>query len=281
MGDRINTKPRKKICYCKKEEIEGSLEYTESIVLCKSRVNRCLGNLNKLQELSTLNLSGVTTESERKLKTNTKLPRISLDKFSGDICRFQEFWPQYEAAIHENENLQDIEKFDYLKSLLTDSAATAISGLPLTPENYRKAVEILKERFGKTEILISAHTNRLLNLEPVRNTNDIFALRKLYDEINVQIRTLESLENICSENESSGFRVFFQTIRCKLISRNEIVNVRLCLDTGSARTFITRGLARRLGLEVTSQEELKIIAFGGKRRYSVYYSEESAFLIGR
>ncbi|GIY68034.1 hypothetical protein CEXT_202871 [Caerostris extrusa] len=78
-----------------------------------------------------------------------KLPRISLDKFSGDICRFQEFWPQYEAAIHENENLQDIEKFNYLKSLLTDSAATAISGLPLTPENYRKAVEILKERFGK------------------------------------------------------------------------------------------------------------------------------------
>ncbi|GIY52055.1 uncharacterized protein CEXT_266531 [Caerostris extrusa] len=131
------------------EEIEGSLEYTESIVLCKSRLNRCLGNLNKLQELSTLNLSGVTTESERKLKTNTKLPRISLDKFSGDICRFQEFWPQYEAAVHENESLQDIEKFNYLKSLLTDSAATAISGLPLTPENYRKEVDILKDRFGK------------------------------------------------------------------------------------------------------------------------------------
>ncbi|GIX88132.1 reverse transcriptase [Caerostris extrusa] len=100
---------------------------------------------------------------------------------------------QYKAAIHKNENLQDIEKFNYLKSLLTDSVATAISGLPLTPENYRKAVEILKERFGKKEILISAHTNRLLNLEQVRNTNDIFALRKLYDEINVQIRSLESL----------------------------------------------------------------------------------------
>ncbi|GIY68035.1 hypothetical protein CEXT_202881 [Caerostris extrusa] len=47
------------------EEIEGSLEYTESIVLCKSRVNRYLGNLNKLQELSSLNLSNVTTESEK------------------------------------------------------------------------------------------------------------------------------------------------------------------------------------------------------------------------
>ncbi|GIX80005.1 uncharacterized protein CEXT_777011 [Caerostris extrusa] len=131
------------------KEIEGSLEYTESIVLCKSRVNRYLGNLNKLQELSTLNLSNVTTEPERKLKTNTKLQRKSLDKFSGDICGFQEFWPQYEAAIHENQNLQYIEKFNYLKSLLTDSAATAISGLPLTLESYRKAVEILKDRFVK------------------------------------------------------------------------------------------------------------------------------------
>ncbi|GIY16088.1 hypothetical protein CEXT_692431 [Caerostris extrusa] len=35
-------------------------------------------------------------------------------------------------------------------------------------------------------------------------------------------------------------------------------------DTGSARTFITRGLPRRLGLTVKGQEELKIIAFGGK-----------------
>ncbi|GIX82397.1 reverse transcriptase [Caerostris extrusa] len=110
---------------------------------------------------------------------------IVLYKFSDDICRFQEFWLQYGAAIHENENLQDIEKFNYLKSLLTDSVATVISGIPLTPENYRKAVEILKDRFGKKEILISAHTNRLLNLEPDRNTNDIFALRKLYDETNV------------------------------------------------------------------------------------------------
>ncbi|GIX67925.1 hypothetical protein CEXT_278791, partial [Caerostris extrusa] len=47
------------------EEIEGSLEYIESMVLCKSRVNRYLVNLNKLQELSTLNLSNVTTEPEK------------------------------------------------------------------------------------------------------------------------------------------------------------------------------------------------------------------------
>ncbi|GIY34586.1 uncharacterized protein CEXT_165661 [Caerostris extrusa] len=125
------------------EEIEGSLEYTESIVLCKSRVNRYLGNLNKLQELSSLNLSNVTTEPERKLKTNTKLPRISLDKFSEVIfVSFRNFGPSTrQLAIHENENLQDIVKFNYLKSLLTDSAAIAISGLPLTPENYRKKRE--------------------------------------------------------------------------------------------------------------------------------------------
>ncbi|GIX86605.1 reverse transcriptase [Caerostris extrusa] len=139
------------------KEIEGSLEYTESIVLCKSRVNRYLGKLNKLQELSTLNLSNVTTEPERKLKTNTKLPRISLDKFS-------------------KEDLDDILVFHF------GPTATAISGLPLTPENYRKAVDILKDRF----------------------------------------------------------------------------------DTGSARTCITRGLGRRLGLQITGQEELNITAFGGK-----------------
>ncbi|GIY10379.1 hypothetical protein CEXT_384221 [Caerostris extrusa] len=88
-------------------EIEGYFEYTESIVFCKLRVNRYLGNLNKLQKLSSLNLYNVITESEKKkLKTDMKLPRKSLDRFSSDFCRFQEFRPQHEAAIHENENLQ-------------------------------------------------------------------------------------------------------------------------------------------------------------------------------
>ncbi|XP_035232774.1 uncharacterized protein LOC118204577 [Stegodyphus dumicola] len=141
------------------------LEYSESIIRCKSKVSRYIQNVGK---------TGTTSQvSEIKTNYNTKLPRITLETFSGDLCKFTEFWAQYKAAIHENNTLQDVEKFNYLRSLLTGSAAKAISGLPLIGENYIKAIEILTDRFGKKEILVSAHMNVLLALESVRRSSDV------------------------------------------------------------------------------------------------------------
>ena len=39
--------------------------------------------------------------------------------------------------------------------------ARAISGLPLTEENYRKATELLKELFGKTQNFTNAYMESL------------------------------------------------------------------------------------------------------------------------
>ena len=33
--------------------------------------------------------------------SNIKLPRIELPKFSGDVLQFQNFWDQFEAAVHD------------------------------------------------------------------------------------------------------------------------------------------------------------------------------------
>lgn len=41
--------------------------------------------------------------------------------------------------------------------------------------------------------MISAHMSRLLNLNPVKKSSDVHALRQLYDECEIQIRSLESL----------------------------------------------------------------------------------------
>ncbi|XP_049926226.1 uncharacterized protein LOC126406100 isoform X1 [Epinephelus moara] len=54
-------------------------------------------------------------------------------------------------------------------------------------------VNMLKERFGRRDLVVSAHMAKLLNLTPVKKSSDIVALRQLYDECEVQIRGLESL----------------------------------------------------------------------------------------
>ncbi|GFQ67371.1 DUF1758 domain-containing protein [Trichonephila clavata] len=96
--------------------------------------------------------------------------------------------------MHDSSNLNDVDKFCYMKSSVTYDAELAIRGLTLTPENYAKAVKILEDRFGRKELIVDNHMNRLLNLSPVRKSFDVIALRKLYDQLEINIRGLESLE---------------------------------------------------------------------------------------
>ncbi|UYV63876.1 hypothetical protein LAZ67_2005872 [Cordylochernes scorpioides] len=81
----------------------------------------------------------------------------------------------------------------YLKAYLGGTAAQTVEGFCLSEENYDKAVELLKKRFGKRERLIDVHMNNLLALKPLRVTKDVGAFRELYGRILVQIRSLESL----------------------------------------------------------------------------------------
>ncbi len=48
-------------------------------------------------------------------------------------------------------------KFTYLKTYLAGGAAKAVAGLTLTDSNYDAAVDILQSRFGRKDLIISAH----------------------------------------------------------------------------------------------------------------------------
>ncbi|GFR10864.1 integrase catalytic domain-containing protein [Trichonephila clavata] len=122
-----------------------------------------------------------------------KLPRLSLNKLYGDPSTFLEFYGQFENAIHKNNSLSKVEKLIYLKSLVGGGAASTIKGLELKDENYNSALEILHSRYGNKDVLIQAHLGSLLNITPIKTSNDLNALRTMYDKIETQIRNLESL----------------------------------------------------------------------------------------
>lgn len=87
-------------------------------------------------------------------------------------------------------------KFGYLHSSLEGDAKRVVQGLTLTAANFPIACDMLKERFGKSERIIFAHIQALLNIEmPVKShgVKYIASLRKMQDELNSHIRSLESL----------------------------------------------------------------------------------------
>ena len=125
--------------------------------------------------------------------TRARLPKLSLRPFDGDLTKWMTFWDSYEAAIHKNTELTDIDKFTYLRSLVERSAKESISGLALTSANYNEAITILEKRFGNKQRIISRHMDVLLDVEGVTSQHNLTALRRLYDRVESHIRGLRAL----------------------------------------------------------------------------------------
>ena len=120
-----------------------------------------------------------------------KLPKLDLPKFEGNVLEWQSFWDSFDSAIHSNSTLSEVQKFNYLKSLLEGEASNTIAGFTLTHTNYIKAVDLLHERFRQTHRIIQSYMQGLLDMPPPRNT--LANLRNFYDRIESYVRGLEAL----------------------------------------------------------------------------------------
>jgi hypothetical protein len=122
-----------------------------------------------------------------------KLPKLTIKKFDGDLTKWVSFWDAFESSIHNNSDLTDIDKFNYLQSFLESTAYEVVSGLTLTSSNYSEAVDTLKKRFGNPQLIINKHMDALLALPAVTSHSDLKGLRHLYDSVESHIRGLRSL----------------------------------------------------------------------------------------
>ena len=112
--------------------------------------------------------------------------------FSGDPLDWKSFKETSEAAVHNNESITNIEKFTYLKIYLDKSALQAIEGFPLISENYTEAWNLLNDRYGNEQYIITCHMEKLVKLEPVIHPG-VKDLRKLYDTVESHVQSLNSL----------------------------------------------------------------------------------------
>ena len=157
--------------------------------------------MNKIPSTVSLCAPPVSTTESSASDIKVRLPKLEIKKFYGNILEWQSFWDQFSSAIHNKENISNIDKFTYLKSFLCDSANHTISGLMLTSENYCQAIELLIRRYANPQTLIAAHMKKLVSITRVKNPNDVLNLRKLLDQVESRVRNLKSLK---AETNSYG-----------------------------------------------------------------------------
>ncbi|XP_064462679.1 uncharacterized protein LOC135373399 [Ornithodoros turicata] len=140
-------------------EHEMALEYEENSIKEMSNLRVALQELTSVSTPATqvaaptnVALLGTTLTRRRFMAITlgpcTRLPKLQLMRFRGDLSEWLPFWEQFKGTVHNNSNLSQPEKFFYLRSLLDGAAAAAISGLQASEVCYNDAIEILMERFG-------------------------------------------------------------------------------------------------------------------------------------
>ena len=77
----------------------------------------------------------------KKEAIHVKLPKITLKSFSGNPIEW--------LSVDKNSDISGVDKMNYLSGLLKGEAARVIQGLPLSESNYKRAVDLLNERFGQ------------------------------------------------------------------------------------------------------------------------------------
>ncbi|XP_035455669.2 uncharacterized protein LOC118268519 isoform X2 [Spodoptera frugiperda] len=125
-------------------------------------------------------------------RSNVRLPKINLPHFSGGYKDWLEFKDIYVSLIHEDNTIDNINKFHYLRSSLSGTASLVIKSLDFRGDNYSTAWQLLCERFDNKQMLIDKHIQALFSVETLQKEGSQ-GLRQLVDITNKNLRSLATL----------------------------------------------------------------------------------------
>ncbi|XP_055709929.1 uncharacterized protein LOC129805799 [Phlebotomus papatasi] len=121
-----------------------------------------------------------------------KLPPLEIPKFSGKLTEWTKFRDLYMSNIHNRDDLEPVEKFQYLASYLTGEAASYIKNIPATDANYHDAWERLVRSYNKPKNIAFDHIRAYIeqSKKAVSNPEE---LKTLFVTIEETVRALDAL----------------------------------------------------------------------------------------
>ncbi|XP_046145736.1 uncharacterized protein LOC123989070 [Osmia bicornis bicornis] len=99
----------------------------------------------------------------------SRLPDISLPKFSGDYIQWPSFFELFSSIVLKKAHLDDVERFYYLKGCLEGEPLRSVLNLPLTGPSLHAAIAQLKGRYENKRQLVQAHLDQHASVTVYQN----------------------------------------------------------------------------------------------------------------
>ena len=114
--------------------------------------------------------SSVTSPATTGGSAVTKLPKLELPTFHGDILQWKNFWEQFCISVHDRTNIPKEEKLMYLQNAIKDKTAKSlIAGLTKSSDHYDEAIKCLQERYDRPRQIHQTHVRRIVEAPALKD----------------------------------------------------------------------------------------------------------------
>lgn len=115
--------------------------------------------------------------------------------FSGDIAQWHSFRDRFKAAVHANNSVPIMFKFQYLKAAVQGAAAREMSSWNMTEENFSKAWDRLREAYEDDYMTVQALVRRILVIQSLERASSS-GLQKMIDAVHGCLNQLSSFVTV-------------------------------------------------------------------------------------
>lgn len=102
---------------------------------------------------------------------NVHLPSLSLPEFSGKFEDWLPFHDLFNATVHTNTKLADVQKMAYLRQVVKGEAAGLVSAFPAIGDSYEAAWSALVKRYSNAYLLKKRYINTLLQYPRIKSSS--------------------------------------------------------------------------------------------------------------
>ncbi|KOB78747.1 hypothetical protein OBRU01_01602 [Operophtera brumata] len=126
-------------------------------------------------------------------RKSVKLPKLELMEFSGEPIKWPIFYESFRRTIHENPELSDYERVQYLINKLSGRALSACSGIVPNADNYRTIWSTLVDMYEDKRNLAAAYLDQMLDCK-LANSATSKNLASFLDKFCTAVSSLKSLK---------------------------------------------------------------------------------------
>lgn len=126
-------------------------------------------------------------------RNKPKLSDIKLTDFNGEFTKWLSFKNSFETTIHNDVELTNIQKHQYLIGVLKGEARKVIEGFTISDENYENAWELLKSTYDNEMMLIETHLEELMKFPSISKEDKEESIRYLVWHIQTHVSSLKTL----------------------------------------------------------------------------------------